>query len=284
AQSPGTAADGTPAKPAEAASPGQPDGQEADGRPFVRGRVLRADGTPVSGGTVTVVDPSGRQAGRAVAGQGGSFRVALPGRGTYTVIAIAPGQQPQAAAVLVGDQGADRDLLLPGTSRLSGNIREARAGTPLAGAAVSLAGQAGEVIASQQADAAGRYEFGGLAAGSYTLAVSALSCHPVALPVSVPDGRSVSLDAELPRGSQLAGTARTAEGEPVPHARVTLLDPAGNVTGASTTGRDGQFAFENLPAGDYTVIASGYPPVAHSLRISPGQDHSGDIELGHPRG
>jgi hypothetical protein len=39
---------------------------------------------------------------------------------------------------------------------------------------------------------------------------------------------------------------------------------------------------ENLPESDYTVIASGYPPVASTLRITPGQPHFHDVHLGYP--
>ena len=41
-----------------------------------------------------------------------------------------------------------------------------------------------------------------------------------------------------------------------------LLDSDGNVAGLAQTGADGGYSFENLPEGDYTVVASGYPPAA----------------------
>ena len=41
-------------------------------------------------------------------------------------------------------------------------------------------------------------------------------------------------------------------------------------------------AMANLPEGDYTVIASGYPPAASRLRVTSGNPHTHDVELGHP--
>ena len=68
----------------------------------------------------------------------------------------------------------------------------------------------------------------------------------------------------------------------VPDARVVLLDPDGNVAAVTTTGPDGRYAFENLAESDYTVIASGYPPAASTLRVTSGQPHSHDVHLGYP--
>ena len=65
-------------------------------------------------------------------------------------------------------------------------------------------------------------------------------------------------------------------------ARVTLLDRDGATLASTTTGPDGRYAFENLTEGDYTVIASGYPPAASTLRIEPGRQHSHDVQLGYP--
>ncbi|WP_256090866.1 SdrD B-like domain-containing protein, partial [Streptomyces griseus] len=59
-------------------------------------------------------------------------------------------------------------------------------------------------------------------------------------------------------------------------------DAAGNVVATATTGEDGAYAFTDLDAGEYAVIATGYPPVAGSLTVSgPGVDGH-DIELVHP--
>ncbi|WP_181790700.1 carboxypeptidase regulatory-like domain-containing protein, partial [Streptomyces phytophilus] len=64
-------------------------------------------------------------------------------------------------------------------------------------------------------------------------------------------------------------------------ARVTLLDAAGNVVDTGTTGPDGAFRFVDLSAGEYTVIAAGYPPVATVLRVEGGGRTERDLLLGH---
>jgi protocatechuate 3,4-dioxygenase beta subunit len=78
----------------------------------------------------------------------------------------------------------------------------------------------------------------------------------------------------------LKGTVRTTGGAPVADARVTLLDASGAVVAAQTTGVDGQFRFTDLEPGEYTVIASGYPPVATALRLEDGHTER-DLHLSH---
>jgi hypothetical protein len=87
---------------------------------------------------------------------------------------------------------------------------------------------------------------------------------------------------ELRPGARLEGTARNTAGLPVPDARVTLLDADGNVAGVAASGPDGGYWFENLPEGQYTVIATGYPPAASRLKVAGGEPHKHDVELRHP--
>ena len=63
---------------------------------------------------------------------------------------------------------------------------------------------------------------------------------------------------------------------------MTLVDQAGNVVGSATTGTDGAYAFTDLDSGEYTVIATGYPPVATALTVTGTGADGHDIELAHP--
>ncbi|GAA3300951.1 hypothetical protein GCM10020295_43000 [Streptomyces cinereospinus] len=63
---------------------------------------------------------------------------------------------------------------------------------------------------------------------------------------------------------------------------MTLVDAAGNVVGTATTGTDGAYAFTDLDGGEYTVIATGYPPVATALTVTGSGVDGHDIELAHP--
>jgi hypothetical protein len=82
---------------------------------------------------------------------------------------------------------------------------------------------------------------------------------------------------------RLEGVALTTAGVPVPDAWVSLLDCAGNTVATAASGPDGGYSFDNVLAGDYRVIASGYPPAASKLRVMPGHKQQHDIQLSHPR-
>ena len=82
----------------------------------------------------------------------------------------------------------------------------------------------------------GGFSFGELVPGSYTLAVSAEGHRPTALPVEVVTGTPNWYEVQLAPGARITRTVRTADGRPLDDARVTLLDPAGNVVGTATTG------------------------------------------------
>ena len=247
----------------------------------VQGYVRQPDGRALAGATVTVIDLAGRQVARGGSGDDGWYQVAAPAAGAYTLIAMAPSHQPQASAVHAGDQPVDLDVLLAGASRLAGTVRAAGTGAPLPGATVSLADARGEVVAARSTDEEGQYLVADLAPGRYTLALSAPGCQPAAMPVTVADGDATTQDAALRAGARVHGRARTAAGTPVPDARVMLLDGDGNVAGLATTEVDGSYSFENLPEGDYTVVASGYPPAASRLQITSGEPHSHDVQLSH---
>jgi EmrB/QacA subfamily drug resistance transporter len=247
----------------------------------VQGYVRQPDGRPLAGATVTVIDLAGRQVARGGSGDDGWYQVAAPTAGAYTLIAMAPSHQPQASAVHAGDQPVDLDVLLAGASRLAGTVRAAGTGAPLPGATVSLADARGEVVAARSTDEEGQYLVADLAPGRYTLALSAPGCQPTAMPVTVADGDATTQDAALRAGARVHGRARTAAGTPVPDARVMLLDGDGNVAGRAATGVDGSYSFENLPEGDYTVVASGYPAAASRLQITSGEPHSHDVQLSH---
>jgi EmrB/QacA subfamily drug resistance transporter len=259
------------------------DGLGAVGDVSISGHVRRSDGHAIADSALTLIDMAGRQVGRNSSASDGAFHIAVPGPGAYVLIASAGAHQPQASTVTVGSGPVTVDVVLTGTSSLSGAVTIANRGTPVSGAAATLADGHGEVVASQLTDAQGRYLFGELVGGTYTLVISAEGFQPVAQSVTVSSTGMTTQDVALAGGSHLRGVARVADGRVVPDARVTLLDAAGNVVGMATTNDDGEYSFDDLPEGDYTVIASGYPPVASTLRVVGGEFGQHDVRLGHPQ-
>jgi EmrB/QacA subfamily drug resistance transporter len=246
---------------------------------LVAGAVVEPDRAAVPRAVLTLVDMEGRQVARAGSGSDGRWALAAPRGGNYVLIAAAPGHQPQAVTVSVGGRPVELDVVLGGTGRLSGAVRSAE-GAPVAEAAVTLTDVRGEVVATAHADADGEYHFRDLVCGRYTLAVSARAYRPAALAVEVAASGETRQDVAMAGSGTLRGTVRTSGGHPVAEARVTLLDSAGTVVAAVTTGADGNFRFTDLEPGEYTVMASGYPPVATALRIEDGHTER-DLHLSH---
>ncbi|MGW7487818.1 MFS transporter [Streptomyces sp. NPDC054786] len=246
----------------------------------VCGTVQHHDGSIVPRAALTLIDVAGRQVGRGATGDDGRYALSTPGAGSYVLIAAAGGHQPQAVSVTVGERPVELDVVLGGAGRLAGTVTTAD-GTPVRDAMVTLTDVRGEVVATTRSGREGGYVIGELVAGEYTLASSAPAFRPAALPVTVQASRETRQDVELAGGAVLRGTVRAGGGRPVEDARVTLLDAAGNVVDTATTGPDGLFRFVDLSAGEYTVIAAGYPPVATVLRMAGGGRTERDLQLGH---
>lgn len=249
----------------------------------VHGFVRTADGAPVPRSAVTLISLGGRQLGRAVAQANGSYVLSAPGAGSYVLIAAADGHQPQASTVVVGEAPHSYDILLSGVSGLGGQVRSAATGEPVEGAMVVVTDVRGEVLATGKTGAEGHFGFDELAPGTFTVAVNAAHHRPAALPVEVGGQGTTRIEVELLSGARVSGTVRAGgAGRPLAEARVTLVDAAGNVVATSTTGEDGAYAFTDLDAGDYTVIASGYPPVATGLAVDARGVDGYDVTLAHP--
>ncbi|MFB6438618.1 MFS transporter [Streptomyces sp. NPDC056411] len=254
--------------------------------PSVHGFVRNAEGSPVPRSAVTLISLGGRQLGRAVAQANGSYALSAPGAGSYVLIAAADGHQPQASTVVIGEQPFGYDILLSGVSGLGGQVRSAVTGEPVDGAMVVVTDVRGEVLATGTTGAEGQFAFDELTPGTYTVAVNAASYRPAAQPVEIGGQGTTRIEVELRSGARVQGVVRADSQDglrrPLPDARVTLVDAAGNVVATSTTGEDGAYAFTDLDAGDYTVIASGYPPVATGLAVEAHGVDGYDIELAHP--
>ncbi|MFE9022592.1 MFS transporter [Streptomyces sp. NPDC007808] len=245
----------------------------------VLGTVQHPDGTVVSRAALTLIDVTGQQVGRGASGADGRFALTTPGEGTYVMIAAAGGHQPQAVSVTVGRSPVEVDIVLGGAGGLAGRVLTPD-GTPV-DATVTLTDVQGEVVATTRSDREGGYVITDLVAGEYTLAASSAAYRPAAVPVTVQAARETRRDIELAGGAVLRGTVRAGGGRPVEDARVTLLDAVGTVMDTLTTGPDGTFRFVDLPSGEYTVIATGYPPVASVLQVAGGGRTERDLQLGH---
>ncbi|MDF6043477.1 DHA2 family efflux MFS transporter permease subunit [Streptomyces sp. JH14] len=249
----------------------------------VRGVVRGAEGAPVAGAAVTLISLGGRQLGRSVAQADGTYGLEAPGSGSYVLIASADGFQPQASTVVVGDEQLSYDILLVGTSGLTGTVRAAESGAPVDGAMVIVTDVRGDVLATGKSAESGEFAFAELVPGAVTVAVNAAGFRPLALPVEIGGQGVTRVDAALQAGALVQGVVRAgAARRPLPDARVTLIDAAGNVVATSTTGDDGAYAFADLDAGEYSVIATGYPPVAGALTVAGRGVDGHDIELAHP--
>ncbi|RSM36392.1 MFS transporter [Amycolatopsis balhimycina DSM 5908] len=236
----------------------------------VTGHVRRQDGSHVPGAALTLIDQRGRQVARATGAADGSFSVPSQGPGAYVLIVSAHGHQPQASSVVISNGPATADVTLTGSGELTGTVRAAT-GDPLANVTVTLTDGRGEVNGAFITTADGTYAFVGVGAGAYTLVASGPGYRPFAVTLTVPDSGVLRHDVELASSVLLSGTARTEGDRIVPDARITVLDAEGNVAAVARTDDEGRYVVSDLPAGAYTVVASGYPPATSQVELTGGE-------------
>lgn len=79
----------------------------------------------------------------------------------------------------------------------------------------------------------------------------------------------------------VSGRIGTPDGWPVPHAVVTVIDPAGAQVGRTSARDDGGFELTGTGDGGFTMIisAGGFDPVATAITVIGGRADVGQIEL-----
>ncbi|WP_019930242.1 MFS transporter [Nocardia sp. BMG111209] len=243
------------------------------------GRVQRADGAPIAGAVLTLIDQRGHQVSRARGDRGGVFGLQRPAPGNYVLIVSANGYQPTALNLTVDDGRLQVEVTLHGAGELSGVVRRAGDGEPVSGATVTLTDMRGEVIGATLSGPDGGYSYQGMVTGVYTLVAVARRLRPAAATLTVPDTGVLQYDIELASLAVLTGEV-SADGRPVPDARVSVLDESGATVGSARTDADGRYLVPDLSEGSYRVVARGYPPVTTRVTLASGEiDHN--VRLGY---
>lgn len=264
----------------------RPNGTDArPGAPqVVHVRVRTAGANALSEATVTVLDEEGRQVTAGRVGPDGSFRTPVPDTGAYLVIGAAPGCAPQTATVVVDGISPPAPVEIGFAGAAAGSVSGVVTGTdrrPMPGATVFVGDEQGEVVASCHTPANGAYAISDLPPGTYTVVAGATGFRPASDLVVITGPDPARRDLVLAPEVALQGTARTADGRPVPDARVALLGPDGLTVAVTDTDAAGGYAFTGVPEGDYTVIVTGFPPVADVVRLG-GDGARHDVRLAHP--
>ena len=224
----------------------------------------------------------------------GAYRFDDVEPGTYTVTAHTVGYEPAEAEVeVVGGDTVTIDLALtpeadgpdpePEDGEIVGTVTDAGSGQPINGATVMLMDDAYDVETTTTA-ADGTYTYEDVEPGQYVLAAEADGFEQSAnTSVTVADGETVTADFALtpeggsePEDGTVTGTVTDeATGDPIDGAEV---DKDGRTT---TTGPQGDYTFDDVEPGTYTVTADadGYEPASRTAEIVDGDIVTVDLAL-----
>jgi len=211
---------------------------------------------PLSGVMLTLTDRVGAQVARERTGADGRFRLAGIRPGSYVAIFSRPGYRPHAEMVVLhADRVDPLEVTLEPITSVRGLVRDRHSGEPIAAAAVTAVDPEGEVLASTVSDPDGSYRIVGIDATEITLVVATPGAAPVATAIRLhADGtgpeHDVDLDVDL--HSTLTGKV-TALGHPVTRLSLTLRDDQGRTVGSTVTDENGDYRFEQIMPGRYTL-------------------------------
>ncbi|MEU6563416.1 carboxypeptidase regulatory-like domain-containing protein [Nocardia nova] len=255
------------------------DSPVSGGSRWISGRVHGETGGPVPGAVLTLIDQRGHQVSRTTGGDDGSFRIIAPATGAQVLIVSANGYGPAALTPSSGSGSRCHDITLPTTGELSGTVRRAGNGAPVAEATVTLTDLAGEVVGAAITTTTGTYVCPGVLPGRYTLVANAHRMCPAAITLLVPESGRLRHDIEMTPTTTLTGRVRADAGA-VSNAQVSVLDHTGAPIAHARTDGTGRYTIPGLHNGDYTVVTTGYPPVTGRVTIG-SDDKVHTITLGH---
>lgn len=246
---------------------------------LIGGRIRGVNNAPLGGVVLTLMNHHGHQVSRTTSDSDGTYRIGAPLRGSYVLIVSADHHQPVALNVGISEHEQLLNLTLSASGELSGRVRSAH-GQAVAGATITVTDRWGEIVGAAVSDQEGRYACQGITPGAYTLAAVCEHQCPFATSVRVPEGGLMNVDIELFSMAVLIGSAVSEGGRAVPDALVTLVNPAGQSVATTRTDEHGRYVIPDLLAGEYDVVARGYPPVTSRITVAGGESEH-QVRLGY---
>ena len=235
--------------------------------------MVSVEGTGIAGITVAI---SGRQDAQMLTDANGQFTFTGLRAGNYTVeisgfdpTDVAFSATSSAVEVAVGES---KVWSFEGTyvreSAVAGQVSVE--GSGLSGVTVSLQGMGADN--EQTTDAGGQYTFSNLRAGEYQLAISGYDADEygfttTSATVRVEHGRTANVPFEgiMLRTASIMGQV-SIEGEGLADVTVSLSGEGESQT--AMTNAAGQYAFTELPAGNFQVAISGYDTDDYSFETT----------------
>lgn len=258
----------------------------------ISGVVTTPAGEPVASATVDVIGASLERTSRTLSSGGaGTFLLRdLPQPATYTVRVSAPGFVTTAVSVdLPGPGGTDRSglaiTLVPALGSIEGVVTDS-AGSPLAGAVVTLEGPDLERTTRTADDPVGAYRLDRLPAGVYTITVARPGSTVQTLQVELAAGQDRRIgDIALETQAVVRGVVRR-DGVPVLDIEVIVhrsQEYPSNPLVTTTTDADGRFTLVGLDAPQRYVLDFRTPggEVVRSERVdlAPGEQVVLEVDL-----
>ncbi|CAN7550220.1 MFS transporter [Arthrobacter sp. LjRoot78] len=161
----------------------------------VQGRVLTADRRPVAPAVVTVLQTSGEPVDWSRVDSDGNYSVALPGAGTYLMVANAAGWAPMAEVFDFDGRTLQQNFHLEDRLELAGTATVG--GAVLPDAVVTLLQASGEHVATTRTDSEGRYSLPLPLAGRYIVTLLHPATHQAMARKLAVDNRSVTADLTI---------------------------------------------------------------------------------------
>ncbi|HVW44819.1 MAG TPA: carboxypeptidase regulatory-like domain-containing protein [Amycolatopsis sp.] len=161
----------------------------------IAGTVTDADG-PVAGTSMSLIGGDGAVAASAHSDAAGRFALGGVAAGRYSLAVSRAGYLPAARTVTVLDGTTGReDVRLVRAARLTGRASARPTGCPVSYARITVRDGHGRLVATTDADQAGRYSIPGLAPGRYTVTASGFPA--VTHPLRARCTDRVTLDVDL---------------------------------------------------------------------------------------
>ena len=220
----------------------------------LQGQVL-TNGSGLPGAQVVLTDANGHSSG-AITDANGDYSFSGLSAGTYTVLVSDNGYGNVLTSVTLT---AAIQTQQPATALSAGATIDATLANsnsvPIDQGQIELE-QNGQVLEFAEIDSNGQVSIPNLAAGTYTLVISALGYMPVTQTLTLTAGSTANISPALSAAGVISGTVEDGSGAPIAGIGVEIVETdsnGNNVSLQTTTGDDGTYSFVDLPYGSYTV-------------------------------